>query len=140
MERELNIDLQDIQAPNNISSFNRQLESYQSTNPQSQEYIYTNTLNYPIIIILKRISHIRLLEIQDHTDIQINDVSIRILDNNNNLVETIYHSYNNTDYNFNNQRVVLEPNQKLRINMYNHQVGGAYKITARLSLLADLIL
>ena len=123
----------------NVELINETLESYSSSSPQTKEYTYTNNKSYPVVIILDHISHIRLLEFLDHTDIQVNDVNIQKRENNNSVLEQIYHSYNSTDYHFNNQRVVLEPGQKLYISMYNGQFSQQYPNTARLSLIARVI-
>lgn len=139
MEEDFNVELTDQYLNTDLVLLNRELASYSSTSPQVQTYTYTNSYSYPVVIILNSISHIRLLEVADHTDIQVNDVKIEKLNSSNTALECIYHSYNNTDYHFNNQRVVLNQGQKLKITMYNGQVGAQYPVTARLSFLARII-
>lgn len=139
MEEDFNIELNDNYTNTTVSHLNRELASYQQTSPQSQTYTYSNSYSYPVVIILNSISHIRILEVADHTDIQVNDVKVEKLNSSNTVLECIYHSYNSTDYHFNNQRVVLNPSEKLKITMYNGQVGSQYPITARLNLLARII-
>ncbi|MBO7696485.1 MAG: hypothetical protein J6T10_27980 [Methanobrevibacter sp.] len=139
MEEDFNINLEDNYTNTLITNISRDLASYQQTSPQVQTYTYTNSYSYPVVIILKSISHIRLLEVQDHTDIVTNDVTISKLASDNSTIEMLYHSYNNTDYHFNNERVVLQPNQKLKVTMFNGQNSQQYPINARLSLLARII-
>lgn len=139
MEEDFNINLEDNYTNTLVTNFSRDLASYQQTSPQVQTYTYTNSYSYPVVIILKRISHIRLLEVADHTDIVTNDVKIEKLNSSSSVIEVLYHSYNNTDYNFNNERVVLNTNEKLKITMFNGQNSQQYPINARLSLLARII-